>query len=253
MHIRTLRVDALDEAVVTSWLGLLDPDERRRAERFVFPRHRLLFIAAHALLRATLAALAGCGATELRFVAGVHGKPTAWLDSGPAPLSFNLSHTDGIAGLAAIVQPGRSIGFDLEPLSRRVNLAVADRFFTPAEIAWLRSLAEDARRDGFLRLWTLKEAFLKATGKGLTQNLASFWFDVLPLRIHFTPQLREDPTHWRFEQRILHRRFLAAVGLHSTSATPVETTWIEIAAGDISAGLAPLCSTAKVLPSKELR
>lgn len=233
MHIRTLRVDALDEAAVAPWLSLLDAGERQRAERLVFARHRVLFIAAHALSRVVLAALAGCRADDLHFVAGAHGKPAAYLGSQPAPLSFNLSHTEGVAGVAAIARPDQAIGFDLEPLSRRVDLAVADRFFTPAEAAWLRSLAEATRVEGFLRLWTLKEAFLKATGKGLTQNLASFWFDVRPPAIHFAPHLRENPADWRFEQKILNRRFVAAVGLKATAEGASESRWIEIAAAEI--------------------
>lgn len=223
----TMPVDRLDEAAAAPWLAMLDEDERKRAARFVFPRHRVQFIAAHALLRAALGRLCARPPAALRFVADAHGKPSAWLENAPAALSFNLSHTEGMVGLAAAGGAGWAVGFDLEPLARRVDLAVADRFFSPDEVAWLGGLAEGARAEGFLRLWTLKEAFIKATGKGLTEDLAAFSFDPLPPRISFTPGLPERESDWWFEQRVLDGGFVAAVGLRA-GAAPVETRWTAI-------------------------
>ncbi len=238
VHVWTLRVDALDEAAVAPWLAVLDDVERQRGARFVFARHRVLFVAAHALLRTAMARLGGHPPAEWRFVTDAHGKPSAHLGPRPAPLSFNLSHTEGMAGVAVITRAGVDLGFDLEPLARTVDLAVAGRFFTRQEVAWLEALPEPLRPRGFLRLWTLKEAFIKATGKGLTQNLASFWFDPCPPRIHFTPQLAEREADWWFEQRDLDGGFLAALGLRRPAADAIETRWIAVEPGDITAGLA---------------
>ncbi len=236
VHVWTLRVEALTEAAVTPWLAILDDRERARGARFVTARHRVLFVAAHALLRAALTALGGAPPATWQFSADAHGKPSAFLGALPAPLSFNLSHTEGIAGIAAIARPGWAIGFDLEPLARDVSLAVAGRFFNRHEVAWLEGLAAPLRRRGFLRLWTLKEAFIKATGKGLTQDLASFWFDPCPPRIHFRPDLAERLEDWWFEQRILDGGFFAALGLRNSGGNPVETRWISVDPGDITAG-----------------
>ncbi len=230
----TMRVERLDEAAVAPWLAMLDEDERKRAARFVFPRHRVQFIAAHALLRTALGRLCGRPPAAWRFVADAHGKPSAWLEDAAVPVSFNLSHTEGMVGLAATRGAGWSVGFDLEPLARKVELGVADRFFAPDEVAWLGSLAEEARAEGFLRLWTLKEAFIKATGKGLTQDLAAFSFDPLPPRIRFTPGLPERESDWRFEQRVLDGGFVAAIGLRAGSA-PVEARWMAIDPRDLAA------------------
>lgn len=240
VHIWTLPVAGLDEAAVAPWLELLDESERQRAARFVFPRHRVLFVAAHALLRSALAAHGRAPAAAWRFAADEHGKPSARLDGAPAPVSFNLSHTEGMAGVAVIAAPGQALGFDLEPLARKVDLAVADRFFYGAEAAWLASLPPAAQPHGFLRLWTLKEAFIKATGKGLTQDLASFWFEVCPPRIHFTPSLGERAADWHFEQRVVAGGgggFVAAIGLRRTAAVTVQTRWDSAAPADIAAGL----------------
>ena len=124
---------------------MFDETERARAARFVFPRHRVQFIAAHALVRAVLGRLCDVPPAAWRFVTDAHGKPSAWLDDGPAPVSFNLSHTEGMAGLAIRLGAGWAIGFDLEPLARTVDLAVADRFFSAREVAWLDALAASAR------------------------------------------------------------------------------------------------------------
>jgi 4'-phosphopantetheinyl transferase len=234
VQVWTLRVDALDEAEVAPWLGMLDPIEQARAARFVFARDRAQFVAAHALARAALSALVDHPPASWRFVAAEHGKPSAWFADASAPVSFNLSHTNGMVGVAVTTLSDHDLGFDVEPLARKISLAVADRFFRPEEIAWLGSLPELSKSDGFLRLWTLKEAFLKATGKGLTQDLATFWFDVFPPQIHFAPVLLESEAGWHFEQRVVGDDFIAAVGLRRPAAD-VETQWTTVGAADISA------------------
>src|SRR5207244_5059746 len=118
-------------------------------------------------MRAALAELAGQPPAAWRFVADAHGKPSAWLDDHAAAISFNLSHTEGMAGIAAVARPDRALGFDIEPLVRKADLGVADRFFCPQEVAWLEALAEPQRPIGFLRVLTLMEAFFNATGKVL--------------------------------------------------------------------------------------
>jgi 4'-phosphopantetheinyl transferase len=226
VQVWTMRVGGLDEGATGPWRDMLDDAERQRAARFVFARNRIEFIAAHALLRAALASAFGVPSEAGHFVAGTHGKPAAWVGGAPAPLSFNLSHTTGMVGLAAAAGSNRELGFDLENLARNIDLKVADRYFTPQEVAWLAALPEAERPRGFLQLWTLKEAFIKATGKGLTQDLASFWFVPSPPRIHFTPQLGEDAADWRFEQRILDGAFVAALGMRHRG--PIAVRWTAI-------------------------
>ena len=104
------------------------------------------------------------------------------------------------------------VGVDAEAIDRNVNLAVADRYFFGAEGSWLAGLPPAGRAEGFLRLWTLKEAYIKATGRGLSQPLDEFWFEIDPPRIRFTPAIADDEGAWRFDQRVLAGRFLVAVG-----------------------------------------
>jgi 4'-phosphopantetheinyl transferase len=155
-----------------------------------------------------------------------------------ADVAFNLSHTDGMVGVAVAMVPGLALGFDLEPLARRVPLAVARRYFTASEVAWLDGLPVPTRTEGFLRLWTLKEAFIKATGKGLTEDLSSFWFSVDPAVVSFAPDLGEAVREWSFVQRIVRAGFVAAIACRG-GVGGIEAVWREIeAAGfDSAAGL----------------
>ena len=171
-----------------------------------------------------------------RFVPGEHGKPVAWLDDRPAPVSFNLSHTDGMVGVAALAAEGHALGFDVEPLDRKVTLGIADRYFCPEEVGWLQSLPEAARSAGFLRLWTLKEAFIKATGQGLRQDLATFWFEPMLPRIHFKADLAERPEDWWFEQQVVSGRFIAAVGTNRQADIPVTAEWTEVGSSSLQLG-----------------
>jgi 4'-phosphopantetheinyl transferase len=229
----TMRLDRLDETATAAWLPLLDETECLRAARFVFARHRVQFIAAHALVRAALSRLHRAPPAAWRFVADGRGKPSAWLGDAPAAVSFNLSHTEGMAGLAGCRGAGRAIGFDLEAAARTVDLAVADRFFAPPETAWLGAQAAPARPEGFLRLWTLKEAFIKATGKGLTQDLKALSFDPDRPRIRFSTALAERAADWWFEQRRLDGGFIAGVGVRRGGAIPVETRWVAVDPADL--------------------
>lgn len=231
-----MRVDGLDEASVVPWVDVLRESERARAARFVFPRNRVEYIAAHVLARRALAAATGNPAAAFHFEAGTQGKPMTRLGDRGAGVHFNLSHTKGMVAVA--VAPFE-LGLDVEPLDRSVNLSIAGRYFCPEEIAWLNALPEERQGEGFLRLWTLKEAFIKATGLGLTQALDSFWFEVVPPAIRFKAAIAEDPASWRFEQRDFEGRFMAAVGFRLPPEPAPAVTWWQVEPAALSAAIDP--------------
>ncbi len=230
-----MRVEGLDEPAVEPWAAVLDESERARAARFVFPRNRVEYTAAHVLVRRALAATTGHPAAAFRFEAGAHGKPTAWIGGTMAGVHFNLSHTRGMVAVA--VAPFEH-GLDVEPLDRTVNLSIAGRYFCPKEIAWLGGLPEERRGEGFLRLWTLKEAFIKATGLGLSQELDGFWFQVFPPAIRFK-DIADNPAAWRFEQRDLDGKFMAAVGFRAPPGQAPLVTWWQVEPDALSATVDP--------------
>jgi 4'-phosphopantetheinyl transferase len=225
LRIFALRVDGLTEADVAPWRPSLDADEIARADRFVFPNSRIEFTSAHALTRWALGQALGVDRRAFRFVAGGHGKPEAWLGDAPAPVSFNLTHTKGIVAVAVSTTSGLALGVDFEPIDRTVDLKVADSYFGAREVAWLMSQPDAQKPEGFLRLWTLKESFIKATGKGLTQDLASFGFEVEAERIYFTEDVPDDPAMWCFQQRLVENRFLGAVGWRRPETGELSPEW----------------------------
>jgi 4'-phosphopantetheinyl transferase len=155
--------------------GILSAEEIARLGRIRPAATRRLFLTARRLLRETLSRYADRPPAEWRFVTNAHGKPRLAPETGGAPLSFNLSHTAGIAVLA--VTRGAEIGLDVERTDRRVQaLRLAERFFSPGEAAALAALPPEAMRERFFHHWTLKEACLKALGRGLSLPIHSIAF-----------------------------------------------------------------------------
>ncbi len=151
-------------AAIEPWLS---PEERERAGRFRVAGLRRRFLASRGVLREVLAACAGCRPAELRFLTGPDGKPRL---GGLRPVHFNLSHSSDVMLLA--VSAECALGVDVERLRPMKDaLAIARRFFTPREAAWLESASAAAPDEAFFRLWTRKEAVLKACGQGIGSGL----------------------------------------------------------------------------------
>ncbi len=148
---------------------ILSPDESDRARRFHFEKDRNRFIAARGILRLLLATYLNLSPSQLEFAYGDRGKPSLSVDT-PGNLSFNLSHSQGLA-LYAITRTS-FIGIDIEylrPLSDALQLA--KRFFSPREYQAIAQLSPPEQQRAFFRAWTAKEAYLKATGSGLSGGL----------------------------------------------------------------------------------
>jgi 4'-phosphopantetheinyl transferase len=192
---------ALATVAETLWprlAALLSDEERARAARFHFERNRREYVAAHALKRLMLSEAAGGRPHDWCFAAEPGGKPFV---AGRTGLHFNLSHCNGL--VACAVSADVPLGVDVEPLERRAPLDVADHYFAPDERAWLFGLPDGEQSRGFFRLWTMKEAFIKATGKGVAQGLHSFAIGFEPLRVTFPDPGRAEPGEWRFVQEAI--------------------------------------------------
>lgn len=153
--------------------GLLSKDERERAARYRFPVHARRFGFAHVVLRRILSRYTGCPPGELTFEAGKYGKPRlVGVCGGGSPLRFNLAHSGELV-LVGVCRDGET-GVDIEAVDPAVDVrGIGRRFFHPAEVRVLDNLSGEACRDAFFRLWTRKEAFIKAVGAGLFLALQS--------------------------------------------------------------------------------
>lgn len=175
--------------------NLLSEAEHERVARFVFPRDRWSYAAAHALLRLLLTEVHGLPPLSWRFSNNEFGRPEIHPEiMTDQAVRFNISHTHGMAVCALTggnVPEGVEIGVDAEYLQRdHSSQSLADRFFSNREAQWLRSLPDQQRRYEFIRLWTLKEAVAKAVGRGLQLDLKSFHCDVT------SPSVSFDMAEW---------------------------------------------------------
>ncbi|HEX8201268.1 MAG TPA: 4'-phosphopantetheinyl transferase superfamily protein, partial [Isosphaeraceae bacterium] len=130
------------------------------------------------------------------------------------PLRFNLAHTRGMAAVA--VARDCAVGVDVEHLERAVEPGLARVALADLEIRQLEGLKGTAWAEAFFAFWTLKEAYLKATGAGLFYPLQEFGFHLAPgrpPRIEFTDRVRDDPEHWQFWQDRTHPRHQGAVAV----------------------------------------
>jgi 4'-phosphopantetheinyl transferase len=176
---------------------LLSRDEKERASRFVRPSDRRHYTAAHALLRVMLSSFAEVSAGLWRFRLGPQGRPEVEPGLSALPLRFSLSHTDGL--VAAAVTLHRAVGLDIEAVDRRVHdMSGVVRFFAPEEIRVLDACAPQRRGRAFFETWTMKEAFVKATGLGLSLPLDRFAVALDPPRLLFAPAEWAPSAAWQF-------------------------------------------------------
>ena len=160
---------------------LLSPEERARADRFVFERDRVRHTVAHALLRHLLSLYclsdSSVSPESLRFSTTYAGKPS--LQFPALPLQFNLTHSEDRALLA--VSAGFALGVDIEKVRTNIEaLAISRHYFFGSERDDIESAAVETRADTFFRYWVAKEAVLKAQGVGLGFPLDRFRVDFLP-------------------------------------------------------------------------
>ncbi|MBC8352030.1 MAG: 4'-phosphopantetheinyl transferase superfamily protein [Planctomycetes bacterium] len=188
-----------DPDQLTRWESVLSEDERARHRAFRFASDRQLFLIAHALLRTTLSRYSRIEPQDWRFTLGEFGRPEIAADQRVNhPLRFNLSHTPGLA--ACVVARNLKVGIDVERPNRSCSVnALAKRYFTHHETQQLAKLSGEARLTRFLEYWTLKEAYTKARGGGLSIPLDSFAFrlDNERWQIDFN-DTSDDPDDWQF-------------------------------------------------------
>ena len=154
--------------------SVLSDEEVARYQRFHFDKDRHSYLVSHALLRYALSLYADIPASKWKFVKSEHGKPALVLPAAMPAISFNLTHSEGLA--ACVVAIDMACGIDAENRNRKNSLAaVANRMFADEEIELLN------KRDmqpHFFYYWTLREAYVKALGTGLSSSSKEFYFDI---------------------------------------------------------------------------
>ncbi len=157
----------------------LSTDERAKAQRFYFEEDRKRFIVRHGILRMILGCYSGVEASELWFFYGRNGKLRLADTFRNGTILFSMSSSEGLA-LYGFTR-NREIGVDVECVRDIPDMdQIAELIFSATEALAYRALPDHLKREAFFSCWTRKEAFLKATGDGLSLPLNKFELAVDP-------------------------------------------------------------------------
>jgi 4'-phosphopantetheinyl transferase len=199
-------------SLVDAYWQIITPEERNDVQRFRFDHLRVEALVARTLQRWVLSQYAPVKPSEWRFGKGPYGKPFVEAPVATCP-SFNLSHSGGM--IVCAVSWAASVGVDVEDVTR--DLAIPDlarRFFAPPEADDVTRQPATMMRDRFYRYWTLKEAYVKATGLGISQPFDSFAFELqrgLPPMISFRDG--GTPDAWRFAEISFPGRYHVSIAV----------------------------------------
>jgi len=140
--------------------------EKARAGRFVFDADRRRYIAGRGFLRLILGRYIRQLPEALVFSYSPRGKPELVANSPAETLYFNVSHSHDMALYA--VSRTRCVGIDIEHIAAKCNVEqLAKRYFFPREFDAICAVAPERKNEIFFKGWTVKEAYVKATGEGL--------------------------------------------------------------------------------------
>ncbi|KAF5473873.1 hypothetical protein F2P56_005827 [Juglans regia] len=176
------------ETLLNQYLELLSPCEKENVCRMRGYQLQKRALLARALVRTTIARYqTKCPVhpRSLKFKKNIYGKPEVeWEDVDDQqlpPLHFNISHTSSL--IACGVTVNSPIGIDVEEKQRKLKnnvLAFARRYFSPYEVELLTAISDpEIQHQEFIKLWTLKEAYVKALGRGFSAvpfKTFTIWF-----------------------------------------------------------------------------
>lgn len=229
VHLWFLRLGEVSELWLQS-LGrdLLPDHEMDKSRRFHFTRDCTRFLMTRILLRTTLSRYHDVSPRDWKFSANPFGRPSIATSHGKHRFDFNISHTSNLIVLAAV--QNLQIGIDIEQHRLlTTQLEIAERFFGPVEVNDLRRLPSHLRSRRFLEYWTLKEAYIKARGRGLSIPLDSVAFSLTPGRIDFIIDADQgDANPWRFLQFDVFDDHIGALCIGSPPAATLRLTAREV-------------------------
>jgi 4'-phosphopantetheinyl transferase len=167
LNVTVWQIDLAEPDADGAAATVLTPAETARAARFARPQDQRRFVIGRGALRGLLGQALATAPPDLALAESDNGKPFV----PGAPLRFNLSHSHDWALLA--IGPAIEIGIDLEAIAPP-EPGLAERFFAPEEAEALARLRAEELAIAFTRVWTRKEAVVKAIGAGLRAPLDGF-------------------------------------------------------------------------------
>jgi 4'-phosphopantetheinyl transferase len=217
-EVHVYRLDLAAPAALSygqAW-ALLDGEEQARATRIRHELTRSAFVQVRAGLRLLLGRYLRRPPAGLAFTLGEKGKPRLLGSEADKGLVFNVSHS-GECGLIALALD-TALGVDVErvrPMSNQDGMA--ERCFAAPELAWWQALSADPQNAAFFVLWSCKEAFLKATGEGISLGLETCTVDASgPPRLASIPSRYGMANTWQLQAVDAGKDYAAALCYHGT-------------------------------------
>lgn len=193
---------------------VLDTNEARRWDRYRTKASQDLFLVAHVATRFVLSHYGQRTPGDWEFTRTENGRPE--IAGAPAGVRFNISHTEGM--VAMLVHSEHDAGVDVESSWRATNIeSVSRRVFTESERGEMFALPQDRWAERFYQLWTLKESFIKAKGKGFAMPLSKFSFTIGDdglIGFDCELSLDPDPTAWRYQTHWIESGHVVSVCAH---------------------------------------
>lgn len=228
---------AADATLVKTCLARLSPYESARYARYRLDGDRLMFLVGRAMARALVGRAAGVAPMAWEWREGPHGRPE--IGAPATRVKFNLAHSAGLVVCA--LANGRDVGVDVEDFERHpVDRGVVERYCSPAEVRDIVA-SGDEWHDRFLHYWTLKEAYLKARGLGISVPLSDVSFSLSPAgktsaeaaSVDFLDSLAGTDNRWFFHLSQPTERHLVAVAasmadavMPRVSVDPLPLDWL---------------------------
>ena len=207
-----------DKELLFLYHDTLSEKEAEQQEKFYFAADRHRYLITRVLLRTVLSHyIPAIAIKQWYFQENEYGKPFIAEELLQEPLFFNVSHCKNMVVLA--VARMQILGIDVEFMPRPTNFSdIARNFFSPLEAEHLLSLPEEQQNRRFYDIWTLKEAYIKACGMGLSIPLNHFSFSFASngeISISFVPERQDSPYEWKFWQWMPSVEHISSLGVKS--------------------------------------
>lgn len=214
-HVWFIRPDFIqDKTTLDACRHMLSEQEREQCQRFRFPEDSHHYLVSHALVRNVLSKYVEISPDGWVFSRSDHGRPEV-ANPGLPPIRFNLSHTKGLA--ACVVTLSSDCGIDVEKIYARHNpIGVAKRMFSSSEYEHMRQLNGRMQLEYFFTRWTLREAYVKARGIGISFPTRKLSFDIESsndINIEFQAEIEDSSNDWQFQLLSLTNEHISAIAI----------------------------------------
>lgn len=197
------------------YLQELTEQERVRYQRFMFQKDSDLYLLTRALCRKVLSTYVETSPSSWLFESNAYGKPAVSFPEAGKYLEFNLTNTPGL--VACMVSDRYHVGVDAEAFDRKsTTLDIAKRFFSKREFKELQTHPPEELTRRFFHYWTLKEAYIKVRGMGMSIPLADFSMvenDAMGIEVIHHTEGEHTGYHWYFEQCQLEENYLVGMSV----------------------------------------